>query len=88
MTTSSGFYRALYHTLITVGRPFGGIRPRRLYDILGRKAYPTPAPAWTTNRWGAELLLSHHYHLDRNILIHGDYDHDLHLLFRRASSPA
>ena len=80
-------YRAFYHGLIAIGRPIGGIRPRRLYDALGRRAYPAPEPHWHRNRWGHELLLSHHFHLDRNILIHGDYDHELHLLFARRVKP-
>jgi len=83
----TSLYRALYHTMILLGRPIGGIRPRRLYDSLGRRAYPTPDPRWHRNRWGHELLLSHHFHLDRNILIHGDYDHELHLLFQNRISP-
>ena len=83
----TALYRALYHTLILLGRPIGGIRPRRLYDALGRRAYPTPEPQWARNRWDHELLLSHHFHLDRNILIHGDYDHELHLLFQNRISP-
>ncbi len=79
----NAFSRALYHALIALGRPIGGIRPRRLYDALGRRAYPQPEFQWTKNRWGHELRLSHHYHIDRNILIYGDYDHELHLLLQR-----
>jgi len=79
--------RFLYHSLIALGKPIGGIRPRRLYDALGRRAYPTPEFHWTRDRWNAQLLLSHHFHLDRNILIYGDYDHDLHLLFEARIKP-
>jgi FkbM family methyltransferase len=61
-----------------VGRPFGGIRPRRMYDWLGRLAHPVPEFQWRRNRWGDELNLSPHYHIDRNILIFGTYDADLH----------
>ncbi len=68
------FHRFVYHTLITLGRPIGGIRPRRIYDTLGRKAYPTPDFHWTRDHWGIELNLSHHFHIDRNILIMCDYD--------------
>ncbi|MCY3020558.1 MAG: FkbM family methyltransferase [Planctomycetota bacterium] len=80
-------YRALYRLLSVAGRPFGGIRPRRLYDVLGRKAYPRPEFAWHRNRWGAELYLSHYYHIDRNIIILGCYDQDLHQALEHLVKP-
>jgi FkbM family methyltransferase len=80
-------HRLLYHALILAGRPIGGMRPRRLYDMLGRRAYPAPDFHWHKNRWGDELFLSHHFHLDRNILIHGDYDHPLHQLIEARVKP-
>jgi FkbM family methyltransferase len=70
--------RPLFRAACAVGRPFGGIRPRRVYDWLGRLAYPVPEFEWRRNRWGDELYLSPHYHIDRNILIFGTYDADLH----------
>jgi FkbM family methyltransferase len=79
--------RLLYHTMIALGKPIGGIRPRRIYDALGRRAYPQAEFEWTQDRWGFELRLSHHYHIDRNILIYGDYDHELHLLLERRIKP-
>ena len=76
-------YRALYQALCAVGRPFGGVRPRSLYDVLGRHAFPRAEYAWSRNRWGAELLLSPHFHIDRNILNFGCYDENLHLAIER-----
>jgi FkbM family methyltransferase len=70
--------RPLFRAACAVGRPFGGIRPRRVYDWLGRLAHPVPEFDWRRNRWGDELYLSPHYHIDRNILIFGTYDADLH----------
>lgn len=81
------FYRALYYGLCAAGRPFGGVRPRRLYDILGRRAFTQAEFSWQRNRWGAELLLSPYYHIDRNILIFGCYDEDLHLALERLVQP-
>jgi FkbM family methyltransferase len=80
-------YRAAYNLLIFVGRPFGGVRPRRLYDMLGRKAYPTAEYHWFRNAWGSELRLSHHFHLDRNILIFGQYDAPLHRIIETLVTP-
>jgi len=71
-------FKLLYKLLCLAGRPIGGIRPRRLYDILARLAFVEPEFNWVRNRWGAELLLTHYYHLDRNILIFGCYDSALH----------
>src|SRR5262249_26141004 len=66
---------------------FGGIRPRRIYDILARKAFDRPEFQPFTNRWGDQLLLSHFYHIDRNILIFGTYDIDLHQALVRLLKP-
>ncbi len=70
--------RPLFRAACAAGRPIGGIRPRRVYDWLGRLAHPVAEFDWSRNRWGDELYLSPHYHIDRNILIFGTYDADLH----------
>lgn len=80
-------YKFAFKALCALGRPFGGVRPRRLYDILGRRAYDQPEFTWQRNIFGAELLLSPHYHIDRNILIFGCYDNDLHQAFERLIKP-
>jgi FkbM family methyltransferase len=80
-------YRAAYKTFCALGLPFGGLRPRRLYDKLGRLAYDTPEFNWFRNRWGDELFLSHYYHIDRNILNFGCYDENLHLAIENLVKP-
>ena len=80
--------RLLYHTAVALGRPIGGLRPRRIYDLLARRAFPTPQFEWFRNRWGHDLLLSPYYHIDRNILILGTYDADLHNALERLLAPA
>ena len=77
----------LYRLACAVGRPVGGIRPRRIYDFLGRRAFSAPEFIWYRNRWGAELYLSHYYHIDRNILNFGCYDENLHLAIERLVRP-
>jgi len=79
--------RLLYHTAVALGRPIGGLRPRRIYDLLARRAFPTPQFEWFRNRWGHDLLLSPYYHIDRNILILGTYDADLHAALERLLHP-
>ncbi len=81
------FFRALFHILWALGKPFGGIRPRRWYDIIGRRAYPQPAFAWRRNRWGTDLFLSPSYHIDRQIMVFGTYDLDLHLALEHLLRP-
>jgi FkbM family methyltransferase len=81
------FFKTIYHALARTTGPLGGIRPRRIYDILARRAFHHPEYEVFTNRWGDELLLSHFYHIDRNILIFGTYDLDLHLGLQRLLKP-
>ncbi len=80
-------FRPLYHGVVAVGKPFGGVRPRRVYDVLGRLAFAAPQFRWHRNRWGHELELSPYYHIDRNILIFGTYDEALHLALERLVEP-
>lgn len=70
--------RVAFYCLSFVGRPIGGLRPRRIYDVVGRKAWPAPAYRWHRNRWGDELWISPHQHIDRCVLAFGCYDPDLH----------
>jgi FkbM family methyltransferase len=81
------FYRLLYQIVCLAGKPFDGIRPRRMYDFLGRRAYPAPEYSWRRNRWGSELLLSPSFHIDRNIINFGCYDENLHHTLERLVQP-
>jgi FkbM family methyltransferase len=84
--------RALFWTVARVGRPFGGVRPRRWTHLLAHHAYgpadltPT-AFRWYKDRWGSELLLHPYYALDRSIIAFGDYDTDLHAYLEHAIQP-
>jgi FkbM family methyltransferase len=71
-------YATLFEMLCTVGRPLGGIRPRRMYHWLARRAFEKPAYRWYRNRWGCELYLSPYYHIDRCIIAFGTYERALH----------
>ena len=82
-TMSQRFFELIFAIMCVVGRPVGGIRPRRLYDTIGRRAFPNAAFRWVTNRWGDQLYLSPSYHIDRNIIalttggvIHGNRSSD------------
>lgn len=87
MSGMSWIWRAMFRCLCVVGRPMDGIRPRRVYHVVGRRAYRRPAYRWVRNRWGDELLISPHYHIDRDILAFGCYDPDLHRLLERTIEP-
>lgn len=79
----SGVYKVLFDVLCKVGRPFGGIPPRRItYHWLGRMAYEVPGfcPeqfAWYRDRYGSRLLLNPYYFLDRQIIAFGTYEPEL-----------
>jgi len=80
-------HRAIWRLLCLIGRTFGDVRPRRLLDIIGRRAFTTPEWAWRRGKWGDELRLSPSLHIDRNILALGTYDRDLHMALERWVRP-
>ena len=80
-------FRALLHLARIVGKPIGGIRPRRIYTFLGRRAFREPEFAWRRDRWGIELRLAPFYHIDRDIIVFGCYDPDLHAALERFAQP-
>jgi hypothetical protein len=74
--------RLLFWCLALAGRPFGGVRPRRLIHWLGSVAF-TRAPhesefRWFRDRWKNRLLLHPYFFLDRQIIAFGAYDYPLH----------
>lgn len=75
-------YRAIFHSLAFLGRPIGGIRPRRFTNIAADRGFldrrhPSCAFRWRKDRWGSELLLSPYYVLDRGIIAYGASDLEL-----------
>lgn len=79
--------RIAFDILCSIGKPFGGIRPRRIYHWIGRKAFKTSEYGWYKNSWNVEMYLSPHYFLDRNIIAFGTYDFNLHLLLEKLLKP-
>ena len=79
--------RSVFRLMCVVGRPIGGIRPRRLYCWVARYAFPAPVHHWHRNQWGSELWLSPYYYLDRNIIALGSYDRTLHDFIERRVRP-
>jgi FkbM family methyltransferase len=80
-------FRALFYLAWIVGKPFGGIRPRRIYTFLGRRAFLEPQFEWRRDCWGLELRLAPFYHIDRDIIVFGCYDPDLHAAIERLVQP-
>ena len=69
-------YQALFKLLCRIGRPLGGIRPRRITHRVARKAYARrkPRPSdfrWQRDRWGAWMLLHPYYLIDYEIMAFG-----------------
>jgi FkbM family methyltransferase len=73
-------YRLLFRAACAVGRPVGGIRPRRVYHWLAERGFDRDRIEleWRRDRFGNELLLSPYYFIDRHILAFGCYDRELH----------
>ena len=69
-------YRILFWTLVSVGRPFGGLRPRRITNWVAVRAYGdcTPEPSdfrWYRDKYGLEFYLHPHYIIDSQIITFG-----------------
>jgi FkbM family methyltransferase len=72
------FYKCLWLLACFLGKPIGGLRPRRIYHWLASRVFTEPVFRWHRNRWGDDLYLSPFYHIDRSIIAFGTYDPDLH----------
>lgn len=83
----SRLYAVLFELLCILGRPFGGVRPRRIYGWLARRAFAAPAFRWYRDRWGSELYLSPFYDIDRHIIAFGTYEPALHELLEHIVGP-
>ena len=71
----SSLSRLAFNLLVPIGKPFGGVRPRRMYHALARRAFTAAEPRrWYRDRWGHEFHLSPYYWIDRQIIIFGEYD--------------
>jgi FkbM family methyltransferase len=79
--------RAAFYALVRVGRPFGGVRPRRIYHRLARWGFTRPDFGWWRDRWGDELWLSPHYVVDRYIIAFGCLDENLERYLHRRLAP-
>ena len=74
------------------GRPFGGIRPRRIVHWLARKAYGEAKPDPKDFRSfrdsdGNQLLLHPHYFIDYQVIAFGVYDARLRRFLKRVVKP-
>jgi FkbM family methyltransferase len=87
MSLGSFLARRAFEAAVLLGRPFGGIRPRRIYHWLARAGYQKPIPSWHTTGLGVRMNLSPFYQLDRSIIAFGEYDQPLHEFFRRFVRP-
>jgi len=77
----------IFFAACVVGRPIGGIRPRRIYRSLAHTGFKEPRPVWTTTARGLRMKLCPFYQLDREILACGQYDGPLHAYYDRYVQP-
>jgi FkbM family methyltransferase len=84
-------YATAFHALCRIGRPIGGMRPRRVYHWLAQRAYDrAPRPEefhWCRDRWGHRFLVHPYYHIDRHILFAGAFEADLLRFLERRVRP-
>lgn len=85
-------FRTAFGLASTLGRPTGGIRPRRITYWLGRQAFDgsTRDPSlwrWTKDRFGLGYRLHPGYLMDRDIMAFGCYEPPLHRLIQRQVKP-
>ncbi len=72
-------YATAFQLLARVGKPFGGIPPRRITHWLARKAYGKRKVfasdfRWHRDRYDNEFLVHPHFLIDYNIIAFGIYD--------------
>lgn len=79
--------RTAFRVACIVGRPIGGIRPRRVYGMLARVGFERPDPKWVTTSLGFQMKLCPFYLIDREILAYGAYDVKLHAALERLVKP-
>ncbi len=84
--------RQVFWLFSTLGRPFGGMRPRRLTHWLARRGFEGPPPAENDfaryrDRWGGEFLLHPYYLIDRHIIAFGAYEAPLQRFIDRNLKP-
>jgi FkbM family methyltransferase len=82
----------LFWIAVYSGRPFGGIRPRRIVHWLARKAYGDAKPGPKDfrpfrDRDGNQLLLHPHYFIDYQVIAFGVYDAKLRCFLKRFVKP-
>lgn len=71
--------RILFWVLVYLGRPFGGIRPRRMTHWLAKVAFQNERPGpsdycWYRDKYGSEFALHPHFFVDRHVIAFGAYD--------------
>lgn len=85
-------WQHVFWWLVLLGRPFGGIRPRRILHWIARRAFDASDAVGgvrylTKTSWGGQLRLHPYYYLDREIIVQGCYDRSLHSLIERHVQP-
>ncbi len=85
-------WQHVFWRLVLLGRPFGGIRPRRIMHWIARRAFDASDAVGgvrylTKTSWGGQLRLHPYYYLDREIIVQGCYDRSLHSLIERRVQP-
>lgn len=85
-------YRLLFWILAKIGKPVGGIPPRRILHWLAKRAYGDTPPQedqyrWHSDRWGNRLLVHPHYVVDYAIIAFGVFEPTLHRFIERYVKP-
>ena len=87
MSLTQHLARQAFYAACILGRPFGGIRPNRIYRLLARAGFTRPDLRWVTTSFGFRMKLCPFYLIDREILAFGVYDRSLHAALERFVRP-
>lgn len=87
MAIAKHLARQAFFAACLAGRPFGGLRPHRVYRLLAKAGFDSPDPQWVTTGLGFRMKLCPFYLIDREILALGAYDRSLHAALDRLIKP-
>jgi FkbM family methyltransferase len=82
------FYRAVFSAAVWFFQTTKLYRPSRVFDIIGSRAYTHAEFSRYVNTYNAKLSLSPHFHIDRNIILFGCYDRQLHQMLVNTCKPS
>jgi len=89
-SNGGGIWRPTFALTSALERRVGGLRPGRIFDGIGRRAYPAYAESdwnWYEATDRLQFRLNPYYHIDRQVVRLGSYEASLTTFMRRTIHP-